>query len=301
MIRRIAKPHWGVAKSSFFDKALLAIRGPGRAMLPPQQAVLQVTFPTAAQLPSSHSLGEIGKILSSLPLPHPSLQALNLNMALLTQHVATPVAGRTALFLENWARLTQDPWVLSADRGYQIPLEHWPEKHWSTINVREEQQSVLQEEVAKLREKEAVHPVQKTEAHIVSPVFVVPKSGGGWRLIIDLRYLNSCIAPPHFKMEGLFMLPSIVSQGWLMVKLDLKDAYLTIPMAKESWNLLAFQAGPSHKLMQFCCLPFGLCTAPFVFSKTTKPITQFLRQLGIHLIIYLDDLLLAAPPRSNCW
>ena len=164
-------------------------------------------------------------------------------MALLTQHVATPVAGRTALFLENWARLTQDPWVLSAARGYQIPLEHWPEKHWSTINVREEQQSVLQEEVAKLREKEAVHPVQKTEAHIVSPVFVVPKSGGGWRLIIDLRYLNSCIAPPHFKMEGLFMLPSIVSQGWLMVKLDLKDAYLTIPMAKESWNLLAFQAG----------------------------------------------------------
>ena len=74
----------GHSKKHFFDKALLAIRGPGRAMLPPQQAVLQVTFPTAAQLPSSHSLGEIGKILSNLPLPHPSLQGLNLNMALLT-------------------------------------------------------------------------------------------------------------------------------------------------------------------------------------------------------------------------
>ena len=84
-----------------------------------------------------------------------------------------------------------------------------------------------------------------------------------------------------------------------MVKLDLKDTYLTIPMAKESWNLLAFQAGPSHKLMQFRCLPFGLCTAPFAFSKTTKPITQFLRQLGIHLIIYLDDLLLAAPTKEQ--
>ena len=84
-----------------------------------------------------------------------------------------------------------------------------------------------------------------------------------------------------------------------MVKLDLKDAYLIIPMAKESWNLLAFQAGPSHKLMQFRCLPFGLCTAPFAFSKTTKPITQFLRQLGIHLILYLDDLLLAAPTKEQ--
>jgi len=33
-------------------------------------------------------------------------------------------------------------------------------------------------------------------------------------------------------------------------------------------------------------LPFGLCTIPFVLSKLTKPIIQFLRQLGIHLIIY---------------
>ena len=141
--------------------------------------------------------------------------------------------------------------------------------------------------------------MQQTEAHIVSPVFVVPKHGGGWRLIIDLRYLNSCMVPPHFKMEGLFMLPSMVSQGWLMAKLDLKDAYLTIPIAQESRKLLTFQAGPPHQLMQFRCLPFGLCTAPFTFSKATKPITQFLRQLGIHLIVYLDDLLLAAPSREQ--
>jgi len=40
------------------------------------------------------------------------------------------------------------------------------------------------------------------------------------------------------------MLPSIISHGWLLVKLNLKDAYLTIPIAQESWNLLTFQAGP---------------------------------------------------------
>ena len=101
--------------------------------------------------------------------------------------------------------------MLSTVREYQIPLEHWPVKDWSTITIREEQHSVLQDEVAKLREKEAVHPVQQIKAHVVSPVFVVPKSGGGWRLIIDLRYLNLCIVPPYFKMEGLFMLPSTIS------------------------------------------------------------------------------------------
>ena len=70
-----------------------------------------------------------------IPLPQSTFLALNLNLHLLSQHVSTPVAGRTALFLENWSKLTKDSWVLSAIRGYQIPLQHWPEKHRSVITV----------------------------------------------------------------------------------------------------------------------------------------------------------------------
>ena len=292
MIKELDSLHWGVVRSSFFDRALLGIRSPSRAMFP--------SPPNRAPAPtSSHS----NHGTSNSPTPKPPLTrgdrenlerfTLATSLAASTQleygpthptYIATLVAGRTCLFFENWTRVTKDPWVLTTIRGYQIPLEYWPKEHWSTTTVSEEQQSVLLEEVTKLREKEAVLPVQQTEAHIVSPVFVVPKHGGGWRLIINLRYLNSYMVPPHFKMEGLFMLPSMVSHGWLMAKLDLKDAYLTIPIAQESWKLLTFQAGPPHQLMQFRCLPFGLCTAPFAFSKATKPITQFLRQLGIHLI-----------------
>ena len=97
-------------------------------------------------------------------------------------------------------------------------------------------------------------------------MFVVPKRGGVWRPIIELRYLNSYLEPPHFKMEGLYMLPSIISLGWFMVKIDLKDAYLIIPRAQNFQSLLAFQATP-QEIMQFQCLPFGLCTTPFVFSS----------------------------------
>ena len=78
-----------------------------------------------------------------------------------------------------------------------------------------------------------------------------------------------------------------------MAKIDLKDAYLTIPVARVHHCLLSFQV-QQGEWIQFQCLPFGLCTTPFVFTKVTKPIVQFLRQLGIYLIIYLDDLLLAA-------
>ena len=65
-----------------------------------------------------------------------------------------------------------------------------------------------------------------------------------------------------------------------------------------SSELPVFQATP-QEIMQFQCLPFGLCTAPFVFPKVTKPIAQFLCQLGIHVIIYLDNLMLAAPSESQ--
>ena len=84
---------------------------------------------------------------------------------------------------------------------------------------------MLLDEIVKLVDKGAVHRISASEAHVTSPVFAIPKSGGGLRLIIDLRFLNAFMTPPHFKMEGLYMLPSIISHKWTMVKLDLKDAY----------------------------------------------------------------------------
>jgi hypothetical protein len=38
---------------------------------------------------------------------------------------------------------------------------------------------------------------------------------------------------------------------------------------------------------QFRCLPFGLACAPWVFTKTLKPVSAQLRQLGMRLIVYI--------------
>ena len=65
-------------------------------------------------------------------------------------------------------------------------------------------------------------------------------------------------------------------------QVDLKDTYLTIPVVQEFHQFLAFQSAP-HQFIQIQCLLFGLCTAPYVFSKVTKPVVQLLRQQGIPL------------------
>ena len=68
-----------------------------------------------------------------------------------------------------------------------------------------------------------------------------------------------------------------------MIKLDLKDAYLQIPICQEHQHLLQFQW--NARVYQFQCLPFGLTSAPRVFTKVLKPVVGTLRQMGVRLII----------------
>ncbi len=64
------------------------------------------------------------------------------------------------------------------------------------------------------------------------------------------------------------------------MKLDLKDAYLMVPVWKAHQKFLRFLWKGS--LMEFACLPFGLATATRVFTKLMKPVVALLRQMGIH-------------------
>ena len=81
-----------------------------------------------------------------------------------------------------------------------------------------------------------------------------------------------------------------------MTKVDLKDAYFAIPLNCEDRKLLRFQW--QGKLYQFNCLPFGLSSAPWIFTKATKPVVTILRTLGMRIIIYIDDILVMAPSKE---
>jgi len=91
-------------------------------------------------------------------------------------------------------------------------------------------------------------------------------------------------------MEGLHLLPDLIQLTDWMVKLDLRDAYLQVPIHKDHQCLLQFQW--HGRIYQFVCLPFGLTSAPRVFSKILKPVVGLLRQMGIRLVIYLDEILI---------
>ena len=80
------------------------------------------------------------------------------------------------------------------------------------------------------------------------------------------------------------------------MKIDLKDAYYTVPIHPNHRRYLRFMY--QGILYEFGCLPFGLSSAPRAFTKLLKPVVVLIRLLGIHVVIYLDDILLLHPNKD---
>ena len=77
-----------------------------------------------------------------------------------------------------------------------------------------------------------------------------------------------------------------------MCRIDLKDVYFAIPICAEHQEFLRFHW--KGVAFQFTCIPFGLSTAPQVFTKVLRPLVGWLRLRGVRCVIYLDDLLIMA-------
>ena len=83
-----------------------------------------------------------------------------------------------------------------------------------------------------------------------------------------------------------------------MSSLDLQDAYYLVSIHESSRKFLRFLF--EDQLYEFTCLPFGLSTAPYVFTKLTKPVAAYLRKLGFQSVVYLDDWLLFGKSFADC-
>ncbi|XP_066946938.1 uncharacterized protein [Macrobrachium rosenbergii] len=149
----------------------------------------------------------------------------------------------------------------------------------------------LAAEIKALLEKGALEPAPSSPG-FYSRIFVAPKSGGSWRPIIDLSSLNRFIISPKFHMEtSQLVLRSVRRDDW-MISVDLKDAYLQVPVHPESRKFLRF-SGPTGTF-QFRVLCFGLTTAPQVFTRVMSPISEIMHCQGFRMRRYLDDWLVQA-------
>lgn len=166
--------------------------------------------------------------------------------------------------------------------------------HW----YREEDRDNLYICIRNMLDKETISLCSETLEQYVSPIFTVLKSDGSPRFILNLKELNLAIPTEHFKMEDIRTAVNLMSEGCFLATIDLTEAYFSIPIHRESKKFLRFRF--EDQLFEFNYMPFGLCTAPYVFTKVLRPILAYLRNKGWISVNYLDDFLCIGKDFKNC-
>lgn len=78
-------------------------------------------------------------------------------------------------------------------------------------------------------------------------------------------------------------------RGTLLAKLDLKSAYRMVPIHPEDRPLLGMKwRGKTYNIDKV--LPFGLCSAPIIFTALADALQWLIKQEGVDFLEhYLDD------------
>ena len=94
-----------------------------------------------------------------------------------------------------------------------------------------------------------------------------------------MKFFNFIVCKTSFKMETLKSVIAVMRPQEWMTSVDLKDAYFHIGVVPTHRQYLRFHwLGQSY---QFRALPFGMTSAPWLFTKTLAPHVAWLRLIGV--------------------
>ena len=129
-------------------------------------------------------------------------------------------------------------------------------------------------------------------------IFAVPKPGGKWRVVINMKPLNEHVAKETFRMETVKDVRSLLKPGDYGAVVDLTDAYYTVKLHKESRKYCRFIV--DGQIYEYVALPMGLTCSARIFTRVALFMGSRLRRHGVRLVLYIDDLLVVASSKELC-
>lgn len=149
-----------------------------------------------------------------------------------------------------------------------------------------------------MQEQERLGHLEPSTSPWNTPIFVIKKKSGKWRLLHDLRAINNQMHLFGPVQRGLPLL-SALPQDWKLIIIDIKDCFFSIPLYPRDRPRFAFtipslnHMGPD-KRFQWKVLPQGMANSPTICQLYVQEALEPIRKQFTSLIVihYMDDILI---------
>ena len=221
-----------------------------------------------------------------------------------------PVGGKLQHFWRAWKAIQASKKVVRwARKGYRLPFIPGGEIQARSFLKQSAPPSLipsyppdsvkgkaLSDMIDSLLQKSVIEVVPHNAYCFFNVVFLRPKPGGKWRLILDVSQLNKFLAVKSFAMDTTQIIRNSLSKDLWGSSVDFSDAFHHLPIHPNFKCFLAFQVGQTRYWYRAC--PFGLSPIPQVFTELCQPVKVFARNTWkVTVYQYIDDWLFLSPSR----
>ena len=211
-----------------------------------------------------------------------------------TTHLPHSLESITKLIL-RYDQLFQPPKSLPPSREVNHRITLLPST--APVNVRPYryphfQKAEIERQIAELLSPGFVRP---STSPYSSPILLVKKKDGTWRLCVDYRSLNAITVRDRFPIPTIDELLDELGHASWFTKLDLRQGFHQILMNDADVEKTAFRTHHGH--YEYLVMPFGLCNAPSTFQVAmNRLLAPFLRRFAA---VFFDDILVYSSSLSS--